>query len=63
MPRWEYILLTGVSFGGVGKEMEARYPSLYRMTSNGQELITDFKNRPKDVSDFGKRHIESARKK
>jgi len=39
MTKWEYCVLVGIS------SLQTYYPRLYRFTSNGYELISDFQNR------------------
>ena len=46
--RWDYLFIGRISADGKMKVLE---PSAYRITANGFELITDFKNRPKGISD------------
>ena len=46
MTKWGNCVLEGV-YGGA----HANYPGLYPMTVNGTEVITNFKDRPKNVSE------------
>ncbi len=51
MPKWEYCLLKGVAsrIGDLG--LVTSYPRLFKITALGLESVTDFKDRPKDVSE------------
>jgi hypothetical protein len=42
MNKWEYCVLVGVS------NIETHYPRLYRFTSNGFEIVSDFQRRSED---------------
>lgn len=45
MQKWEYCVIDGFQ-GGM-----TYYPRCYRLTDKGFEFVSDFKDRPKDVSE------------
>jgi len=48
MQKWEYCIIDGQRSIGT-----AYHPGYYRVTNIGFELVTDFSNRPKGVSESG----------
>jgi len=50
MDKWEYLFIGNMSHSYSGK-MSVLAPSVFQITNKGFELVTDFKNRPKNVSE------------
>ena len=50
MQKWEYCVLVNVFATGQG--LDTFYPALFRFTSKGAELVTDFQDRPEGISHF-----------
>jgi hypothetical protein len=51
MAKWEYCVLVGVSTSRDYTELHTHYPKLIRVTENGTELVTNFKDRPKNITE------------
>lgn len=51
MQKWEYCVLGGVYYELSNRELRCAYPNLRTLSSQGFELVTDFKDRPKGVSE------------
>jgi hypothetical protein len=53
MQKWEYLVIKGFGFSNLSLTGGpfASYPKAYHLTKNGFELVNDFRNRPKDLSE------------
>jgi hypothetical protein len=52
MQKWEYCVVSGIGRSADHRRFDTHYPCFSRLTSNGVESVTDFKNRPRGVSEW-----------